>query len=74
MDRNYEELRTEVMELDRVSQRKLANEIEEQLSHSDDLEDGFLEAKRRLDAVERGEMQTVDGPEALARVRKLIGR
>jgi len=32
----------------------------------------LAEAQRRSIAVKRGEMKTVDGPEALARVRKLV--
>jgi hypothetical protein len=71
MGRTFEELRSEVFELDHESQRKLRDELEERLSSD---EAGFHEAMRRSKAVERGEMRTVDGPEALERVRKLVTR
>jgi hypothetical protein len=71
MDRSYEELRSEVLGLQPDEQRKLRDDIDRNLDvdHA-----GYLEAKRRANAVDRGEMKTVDGPEALARVRKLITR
>ena len=71
MDRSFEELRSEVLELGRAEQEKLRDEIDRNLGvdHS-----AYLEAKRRADAVDRGEMKTVDGPEALARIRKLVTR
>jgi hypothetical protein len=68
MDRTYEELRSEVLELGRDEQEKLRDEIDRNLVDRT----AYAEAKRRADAVDRGEMQTVDGPEALARVRNLI--
>ena len=73
MDRDFAEIRSEVLSLDRESQRALADEIEAHLADSPSADSvAFLEAKRRVEAVERGEMKTVDGPEALARVRKLV--
>ena len=72
MDRNFDELRTEVFSLDDDTQRALVEEIEAKLAQTLNVDQcGFREAKRRMDAVERGEMKTVDGPEALARVRQL---
>jgi hypothetical protein len=71
MLKTFEEIRTEVLELDSESQRRLRDDIDRNLA-SDDA--GFREAKRRSEAVNRGEMKTVDGPEALARVKKLISR
>ena len=38
------------------------------------LESSAREAKRRSDAYDRGELPTVDGREAIARVRKLVTR
>jgi hypothetical protein len=73
MDRNVDELIVDALLLDMPSQRRLADAIENNLSHSSQ-EPGFREAKRRNEAVERGEMKLVDGPEALARVRALVGR
>jgi hypothetical protein len=69
MNKSFEEIRTEVLELDSESQRRLRDEIDRNLE-SDQV--GFREAKRRSEAVDKGEMKTVDGPDALARVRKLI--
>ena len=71
MQKTFEEIRTEVLELDSESQRRLRDEIDRNLE-SDHA--GYREAKRRSEAVSRGEMKTVDGPEALARVKKLISR
>ena len=71
MDRSFEEIRTQVLELDSESQRRLRDEIDRKLeSHHA----GFREAKRRSEAVDCGNMNTVDGPDALRRVRKLITR
>jgi hypothetical protein len=71
MDRSFEEIRSEVLELDSESQRRLRDEIDRNLESD---HTGFHEAKRRSEAVDRGEMKTVDGPEALNRVRKSIAR
>ncbi len=38
------------------------------------LDSAYEEAQRRADAYDRGELETVDGKEAMLRVRKLIGR
>ncbi|HEX5315009.1 MAG TPA: addiction module protein [Candidatus Kapabacteria bacterium] len=70
MDRTFEDLRHEVLELDRESQGKLVEEIEQQWSA--EIDDGaFVEARRRLDAYHRGEMGSVSGEEATMRVRKV---
>ncbi|MFI5264551.1 MAG: hypothetical protein ACHQM6_08560 [Candidatus Kapaibacterium sp.] len=69
--KSFEEIRTEVMELDDERQRRIRDEIDRNL-RSD--EAGIREAKRRSEAVSRGEMKTVDGPESLAGIRKLITR
>ena len=71
MQKTFEEIRTEVLELDSESQRRLRDEIDRNLESD---RTGFGEAKRRSEAVNRGEMKTVDGPDALARVKKLISR
>jgi hypothetical protein len=71
MNKSFDEIRTEVLELDPESQRLLRDEIDRNLESD---RAGFREAKRRSEAVSRGEMKTVDGPEALAKVRKLISR
>jgi hypothetical protein len=71
MNKSFEEIRTEVMELDPESQRQLRDEIDRNLDCDSS---NFHEAKRRSEAVSRGEMKTVDGPEALARIKKLVSR
>ncbi len=71
MNKSFDEIRTEVLELDPESQRQLRDEIDRNLNSD---QAGFHEAKRRKDAVDRGEMKTVDGREALSRVKKLISR
>jgi hypothetical protein len=73
MDRCFEEIKQEALALDAESQRALADALESELASRGD-ESGFREAKRRLDAIERGEMKTVDMHEAMARVRQLIRR
>ncbi|HZK77256.1 MAG TPA: hypothetical protein VFD13_10135 [Candidatus Kapabacteria bacterium] len=71
MDRSFDDLRHEVLELDRESQGKLVEEIEEQWSA--EVEDEvFIEARRRLDAYHRGEMGSVSGEEATLHVRSMI--
>lgn len=71
MDKSFEEIRTEVLELDPESQRRLRDEIDHNLESGNA---GLRNATLRSEAVTRGEMNTVDGPEALARVRTLISR
>ena len=71
MDRTYEDLRTEVFELDRESQRKLVEEIEEQWTADID-DEAFAEAARRMEAYRRGEATTVSAEESLGRVRRII--
>ena len=71
MHKSFDEIRKEVLELDPESQRQLRDEIDRNLNSD---QAGFREAKLRKEAVDRGEMKTVDGPEALTRVRKLVSR
>ena len=71
MLKTFEEIRTEVLELDSASQLRLRDDINRNLESE---HAGYPEAKRRSEAVSRGEMKTVDGPDALARVKKLISR
>jgi hypothetical protein len=71
MDRTFEDLRQEVLELDRESQGKLVEEIEQQWSA--EIEDeAFVEAARRMDAYRRGEGTTVSAEESVARVHRMI--
>ena len=71
MDRDYESLRSEVLELDRESQAKLVEEIEQHWSADID-DEAFVEARRRLDAYHRGEGTTVSAEESIGRVRRMI--
>jgi hypothetical protein len=71
MDRTYEELRLEVLELDRESQGKLVEEIEERWTADID-DDAYAEATRRMEAYRRGEATTVSAEESLGRVRRMI--
>ncbi|HEY3874116.1 MAG TPA: hypothetical protein VGM92_01450 [Candidatus Kapabacteria bacterium] len=71
MDRSFEEIRAEVLELDRESQGKLVEEIEQQWT-SDIDEDAYTEAARRMAAYRRGEGTTVSAEESISRVRGMI--
>ncbi len=71
MDRTFEEIRSEVLELDRESQGKLVEEIEQQWT-SDIDEEAFAEAARRMEAYRRGEGTTVSAEESISRVRRMI--
>jgi hypothetical protein len=70
MDRSFEEIRAEVLELDRESQRKLADEIEENLSEPD--EEWRTEIKRRLEEYQRGEGTSVTAEESIANARRKL--
>jgi hypothetical protein len=74
MDRSYEEVEAAAFELDPEGQRRLASALSQHLSNAEFQEAALIEAERRLEAVDRGEMQIVDGAEAMARVRKLLKR
>jgi hypothetical protein len=74
MDRSFEEIRTEVLELDRESQRKLADELEEKLSESDWDEDWKKEVQRRLELHQSGKATYVSAEESLAKGRAMIER
>lgn len=73
-DRSFEAIRQEALSLDHDSQRSLADALEENLAGSRENDPAFIEAKRRIQAMESGEMKTVDLHEAMARVRNLIKR
>ena len=72
MDRNYEELRSEVTGTGgRESQGKLVEEIEDRWTAEID-DEAFAEAARRMEAYRRGEATTVSAEESTARVRQII--
>ncbi len=72
MDRTYEQLRAEVLELDRESQGKLVEEIEEQWSAELD-DEAYAEATQRMEAYRRGEATTVRAEESVARAESNRG-
>ena len=71
MNKSFDDIRADVLEMDPESQRRLRDEIDRNL---DSDRTGYEEAKRRSAAVTRGEMKTVDGPEAIERIKKLVSR
>ncbi len=72
MDRSFEQIRTEVLELDHESQRRLVDEVEEKLAEFEPHHADFEEAYQRLEAYRRGEMKSVSAEESIARSRRII--
>jgi hypothetical protein len=72
MDRSFEQIRSEVLELDRESQRRLVDEVEERLGPYEPKDDDFEEAYERLQAYDRGKMSAISAEESIAEARKLI--
>jgi Putative addiction module component len=74
MDRTFEQIRTEVLELDPESQRQLIDDVEVKLSESGMEFDAEWkrEIKRRLDKHRRGEGTYVTAEESLAKGRTMI--
>ena len=71
MDRSFEEIRAEVLEMDRESQERLVEEIEQQWSDTID-DEALAEAKRRLDEYKRGEGKSFTAEESIANVRRML--
>ena len=72
MDRNWESIRNEVFELDTASQAMLAEEITEHLAKDEHTRLWLDEAKRRLAAYRRGEIQAIDVSDSLAATQRMI--
>ena len=74
MDRSFEEIRSEVLELDRESQRKLADEIEHTLAETDDEIDRAWkeEIARRMEAHRRREGTYVTKEQMMDTAEKMI--
>ena len=72
MDRSFEQIRTEVLELDCDSQRQLIDEVEGGLGPFEPNDADFEEAFERLQAYDRGEMTAISAEESIAAVRKII--
>ncbi|HEY3874913.1 MAG TPA: hypothetical protein VGM92_05520 [Candidatus Kapabacteria bacterium] len=60
------------MELDRERQRQLVDEVEEKLGPYEPNNADFEEAYERLQAYDRGEMNTIGLEESMESVRKLM--
>lgn len=70
-----EDVLTSARTLPKADKAELARLMIRDLDESDDAEVEALwleEAKRRSDAVARGEMETLDGDEVMARLRSLV--
>ncbi len=73
MDKSFEQVRTEVLELDTESQRKLAEEIKHHLAEIDDeYSVSQRELSRRLDAHRRGEGTYVTKEHMMNMAEKMI--
>jgi hypothetical protein len=66
MDTSYEQLRTEVLEMDHDSQRRLIDEVKEKLGQYKPNDADFEEA------YDPGEMTAISAEESIAAVRKII--
>jgi hypothetical protein len=77
MSMNVDQIEREALALPSEVRARLADRLVESLKEAemnriDEL--WIREAKRRRDEVRKGEVQTISGPEALARVRRSLGR
>ena len=72
MDRSFEQIRAEVLELDPESQRRLVDEVEEKLGPYEPNNSDFEEAFERLKAFDSGKMTAISAEESMASVRALI--
>ncbi len=73
MDREFNEVREEVLALDRESQITIAEEIMTSISASPEHEAAWRsEIRRRTEAYRRGEITTVDSDDVMARARRKI--
>jgi len=76
MDSSFEEIRSEVLELDRESQRRLIEEVERNLVHDDSNEEVETawkqEIVRRLEAHRRGEGSYVTREQMMEMAEKMI--
>ena len=73
MDRGFDEVREEVLALDRESQITIAEEILTHISNSPENEAAWrTEIRRRTEAYHWGEITTVDSEDVMARARQKI--
>jgi putative addiction module component (TIGR02574 family) len=72
-DRGFNEVREEVLALDRESQITIAEEVLTNVSGSPEHEAAWrAEIRRRTEAYRRGEISTVDSDDVMARARQRI--
>lgn len=75
MDRDFETIAREAEQLDPQKRYQLAERLMRNLPPSKEHREAWLaESQRRADAVDRGEMELIEGEEALAALRKLLGK
>lgn len=75
MDRNFETIAHEAEQMAPHDQFLLAERLVRKLGETKEHRDAWAaESQRRADAIDRGEMETVDGSEALMRIRKIVGK
>ena len=73
MDRSFEQVRTEVLELDMESQRRLAEEIKHRLAENDEMDSARKqEIARRVDEHRRGEGTYVTKAQMMDIAEKMI--
>jgi hypothetical protein len=73
MDREFNAVRDDVLALDRESQITIAEEVLTHVSSSQEHEAAWrTEIRRRTEAFERGEIETVDSNDVMARARQKI--
>ncbi len=73
MQNEFERIAKEASALDRHSQFMLAERLMQNLREQPEHKEFWSrEAKRRIEAYDRGEMDSIDGAEALSRVRKML--
>ena len=77
MPLTFEQIAEQALSLPSASRALLAEKLVESLDRDEETRiqrQWLTEAKRRRDEVRRGEVQPVPGDEALAQVRRLVGR
>ena len=72
MDREFDRVVEEALELKENERHELVDRLNRSFTVKDRaFDENLAEAKRRLEAYDRGEIKSVDAHEAMARVRKL---
>ncbi len=72
MDRQFNHVVEKALELNESERHELADRLNRSFVTQDSsFDENLAEAKRRLEAYDRGEIKSVDAHDAMARVRKL---